>query len=304
MVVRDKPGILRLFFILQGSIVPAITPKLLLIAVLSAAVAWLGAGHPGLFAKVPLTPFTLLGISLSIFLGFRNSACYDRWWEARKLWGQLIHELRSFARATNTLLAAEPETTRRLVRRAIGFPYALAARLRGEDVVAAARPWLPPGELEAMARRRNPTNALVDGLSVEVVGALRRGVLTDMLYPTLEARIVAMAGIQAGCERILTTPLPFAYSLLLHRTAFLFCGLLPFALVDSLGWSTPLATVPIAYAFFGLDALGDELEEPFGHTHNDLPLQALARIVEIDLRDSLGETDLPPPAAPVRHILN
>jgi len=62
------------------------------------------------------------GISLSIFLGFRNNACYDRWWKARKLWGQLIHELRSLARVGNTLLAAEPETARRLVRRAVAFP--------------------------------------------------------------------------------------------------------------------------------------------------------------------------------------
>lgn len=125
MVVRDKPGMFRLFFVLQGSIVPAIAPKLALIAAIGAAVAWFNAGHPGLFGRVPLTPFTLLGISLSIFLGFRNNACYDRWWEARKLWGQLIHELRSLARLTHTLLGSEPETVRRTVRRAVAFPYAL-----------------------------------------------------------------------------------------------------------------------------------------------------------------------------------
>ncbi|MFT3830626.1 MAG: bestrophin family protein [Opitutaceae bacterium] len=304
MVVRDKPGILRLFFILQGSIVPAIAPKLLLIGALSTAVAWAAHRHPGLFAWVPLTPFTLLGLSLSIFLGFRNNACYDRWWEARRLWGQLIHELRSFARVTNTLFVAEPETARRLVRRAVAFPHALAARLRGEDAVAAARPWVSAEESMALALRRNPANALVDLLGADIAGALRRGAIGEMLYPVFDARLSAIAGIQAGCERILSTPLPFAYSLLLHRTAFLFCGLLPFALVDALGWFTPLATAIIAYAFFGLDALGDELEEPFGHTHNDLPLQAMARTIQIDLCDSLGEPDLPAPLVPVRHILS
>lgn len=303
MVVRDKPGMFRLFFVLQGSIVPAIAPKLALIAGIGAAVAWFDAGHPELFARVPLTPFTLLGISLSIFLGFRNNACYDRWWEARKLWGQLIHELRSLARLTNTLLAAEPETVRRTVRRAVAFPYALAARLRGEDIVAAARPWLPAAEATALVARRNPTNGIVDALGSEYAAALRRGVIGEMLFATFDARLAAIAGIQAGCERILTTPLPFAYSLLLHRTALLFCGLLPFALVDALGWWTPLATVIIAYAFFGLDALGDELEEPFGVTQNDLPLHAMARTMEIDLRDALGERDLPAPLAPVRHVL-
>ncbi len=294
---------LRLFFVLQGSIVPAIAPKLAVIAVVATAVAWFGARHPGCFAGVPLTPFTLLGISLSIFLGFRNNACYDRWWEARKLWGQLIHEMRSLARTTTVLLAAEPETVRRTVRRAIAFPQALAARLRGEDLGAAVRPWLSAEEAGAIMARRNPTNALVDALGAEYAGALRRGLIGEMLFATFEARLAGLAGIQAGCERILTTPLPFAYSLLLHRTAFLFCGLLPFALADALGWGTPLATAIIAYAFFGLDALGDELEDPFGLTQNDLPLQAMARVIEIDLRDALGETDLPAPLAPVRHVL-
>ncbi len=192
---------------------------------------------------------------------------------------------------------------RRTVRRAVAFPYALAARLRGEDIVAAARPWLPAAEATALVARRNPTNGIVDALGSEYAAALRRGVIGEMLFATFDARLAAIAGIQAGCERILTTPLPFAYSLLLHRTALLFCGLLPFALVDALGWWTPLATVIIAYAFFGLDALGDELEEPFGVTQNDLPLHAMARTMEIDLRDALGERDLPGPLAPVRHVL-
>ncbi len=294
---------LRLFFVLRGSIVPAIAPKLALIAAIATAVAWFGALHPGCFARVPLTPFTLLGISLSIFLGFRNNACYDRWWEARKLWGQLIHEMRSLTRNTAVLLAAEPESVRRTVRRAVAFPYALAARLRGEDLGAAIRPWLSADEVAAVLARRNPTNALVDGLGAEYAGALRRGLIGEVLFATFDARLAGIAGIQAGCERILTTPLPFAYSLLLHRTAFLFCGLLPFALVDSLAWWTPPATALIAYAFFGLDALGDELEEPFGRTQNDLPLHAMARTIEIDLRDAIGETDLPAPLAPVRHVL-
>ncbi|AKV01368.1 putative membrane protein [Labilithrix luteola] len=91
--------------------------------------------------------------------------------------------------------------------------------------------------------------------------------------------------------------MPFAYSLLLHRTAYLFCLLLPFGLVGAVGLVTPLVAAVVAYTFFGLDALGDELEEPFGLSANDLPIDALARIVEIDLSDAMGVAP-PPPLEP------
>ena len=100
--------------------------------------------------------------------------------------------------------------------------------------------------------------------------------------------------MQAACERIHNTPAPFAYSLLLHRTAWLFCLLLPFGLVDVLGPFTPLVVIIVAYTFFGLDALGDELQEPFGLSDNSLPLRAIVRTIEIDLLDGLGVQPLPP----------
>lgn len=130
-----------------------------------------------------------------------------------------------------------------------------------------------------------------------------------------EGRVDAMRGVQldatlsgltaaaAGCERIKHTPLPFAYSLLLHRTAYLYCFLLPFGLVDSIGVMTPLVAAIVAYTFFGLDALGDELEDPFGEQANDLPLDAICRGIEIELRQALGDADTPAPLQPVDYLL-
>ncbi len=103
-------------------------------------------------------------------------------------------------------------------------------------------------------------------------------------------------------QRIKSTPTPFAYTLLLHRTAWLFCMLLPFGLVSSLELLTPVLVTIIAYTFFGLDALGDELEEPFGLSDNDLPLSAMVRGIEIDLLESLGDT-LPAPLQPQDYVL-
>ncbi|MGC8528464.1 bestrophin family ion channel, partial [Acidiphilium sp.] len=91
--------------------------------------------------------------------------------------------------------------------------------------------------------------------------------------------------------------------LLLHRTAWLFCIFLPFGFVQTLGLATPVVTVILAYAFFGLDALGDELEEPFALSQNALPLNAFVRTIEIAVLEALGAADLPPPLLPVDHVL-
>lgn len=300
MIVRPKPSAWMLFFVLRGSIVPAIAPRLLLVALLSCAAVFVADRYPHAFSAATLAPFTLFGITLSIFLSFRNSASYERWWEARRLWGQLIIELRAFARDCDTLVD-DRSLRERLVRRGIAFAHALAARLRCRPVALDA--WLDAAERSALSRSRNLPDALLRAQGRDLADLLRRGALAPVLYPIFEQRLTGMLAVQAACERILHTPLPFAYTLLLHRTAMLFCVLLPFGLAGTLGWATPVVSVLLAYTLFGLDALGDELEEPFGLAANDLPLDAMLRSIEIDLLEALGESNLPEPLQPVGYLL-
>ena len=118
------------------------------------------------------------------------------------------------------------------------------------------------------------------------------------LAVSMDNTLSAMTAAAASCERIRNTPIPFSYTLLLHRTAYIYCFLLPFGLVDSIGFMTPFVVAVVAYTFFGLDALGDEIEEPFGLEANDLPLDAICRAVEIDMRESVSDTDIPAPLLP------
>jgi putative membrane protein len=304
MIVRPRPGVLGLFYILRGSIVPLIAGRLIVILLLSCAVAWLR--QRGWFAGTHLSavPFSLFGLALSVFLGFRNNICYDRWWEARKQWGELLYLLRNLARESQAVLAApEPAAQARLVRRAIGFAHALLARLRGEDEAAAARPWVEADEGRALGERANVSDALLGAINADLADALRRGILSDIVYQGLLRHVEDCAAVQAACERIHNTPAPFAYSLLLHRTAWLFCLLLPFGLVGALGLFMPLVVIIVAYTFFGLDALGDELQEPFGLSDNGLPLRSIVRAIEIDLLDGLGVRPLPPSLASNDYVL-
>jgi putative membrane protein len=297
MIVRPKPTLWDVLFTLKGSVARDIALKLFVITLLSAVVTLLSFRDPALFSRFSSAPFTLIGLSLSIFMSFRNNACYDRWWEGRKQWGQLFVEVRSLVRETSDL--GDDAGRRALLRSLCGFCHALAARLRDGDEAAAAAAW-SDGALDAAP---NVTDAVLAAAGRAGQSLQASGRIDGWRYQILSARLVAMSGVQAACERIKSTPLPFAYTLLLHRTAYLFCCLLPFGLAQPLGWATPLITAIVSYTFFGLDALGDELEQPFGHDVNDLPLDAIVRGLERDIRAALGERDLPPALEPVGFVL-
>jgi len=290
MIVRTRPNLLTLLFTLRGSILPRVAPKLVGIVLVSCAVVWAEAHWPAFFpVSAGVTPFTVVGLALSIFLSFRNNACYERWWEARKHWGSLIGEVRNLARVLPALL---PDAAPQL-RRLSAFAHGLRARLRALDEAGAVDGKAPGSDLSGP----NATDAVLAAMTRDLAALMRAGRLTDIQFGLLEARIEALSGVHTACERLANTPLPFAYTLLVYRTAWLYCLLLPVGLAGSLGWGTPIVVALVAYTFFGLDALGDELEEPFGTEPNDLPLDAMVRTVDRIVHHALGEP-MPEPLAP------
>lgn len=299
MIVRPRPTLFTLFFILRGSIVPRILPRLVLVCGLSALIVLLHRHFPVTVPAFDGTPYALLGIALSVFLSFRNSACYDRWWEGRRIWGQLVIASRAFARQT---LLLDPADRRRALTLTMAFARAMVRHLR-PDTGADPRALLPPDLRDGFTTSRDRPDFLLRIVAADLVAIRRAGAISDIDWQALEGSLREMSQMQVNCDRILNTPVPFGYTLLLHRTAFVFCLLLPFGFVDMLGWGTPLASTLIAYAFFGLDALGDELERPFDMAPNALPIGTLATLIEINLREALGETDLPPSPLPVDYLL-
>jgi putative membrane protein len=188
------------------------------------------------------------------------------------------------------------------VHRNIAFAYALAGHLRGLDASEAIARFVAEPERARVLASRNRPDALLREAAQELSALRRAGRVSDIPWQALNERLHALSGVLAACERIRFTPLPFSYTVLLHRTAYLFCLLLPFGLVDLMGWMTPVLTAVVAYTFFGLDALGDELEDPFGEEPNDLPLMALSRTAEISLLEALGEP-VPEPLQPRDFVL-
>ncbi|SEB94887.1 putative membrane protein [Pseudomonas saponiphila] len=299
MIVRPKPNLISILFALKGSIAKRIALRCVLITLLASVIVLVETLQPTYFSKVNATPFTLLGLSLSIFMSFRNNACYDRWWEGRKQLGQLIIDVRSLIRESQ-VIDGNPEREG-LLRDLCGFAHSLIARLRHEDEATALRPWAQAG---IDPQHPNLTDRQLQRIGQRCSQWAQQGLISEWRYTLMETRLVSLSQVQAACERIQNTPLPFPYTLLLHRTIYLFCILLPFAMAEPLGWLTPIFTAIVSYTFLGLDEIGNDLEDPFGYDDNDLPCNALLRGLQREVLAALGQRELPPALEPVEYLLS
>ncbi|WKL17358.1 bestrophin family protein [Comamonas testosteroni] len=314
MIVRDRPSGFKLLWIVRGSVLQRIKGVLAVNIVLAIIVT---VAHGTLFhTKIPITPipFTLIGLPLAIFLGFRNNTAYARYWEGRKLWGEIVIYARTLARQCLSLIELDhPIDPRqrandvrvRMVHRAVAFSHVLRAQLRALKDDVAAQQWLTHAEWQRLQQLplNQRTDALMLAMGKDLGQCVRDRRIDPCLAVELDRTLNGFTTAAASCERIRNTPIPFSYTLLLHRTAHLYCFLLPFGLVDITGFMTPFVVAIVAYTFYGLDVLGDELEEPFGMESNDLALDSICRSIEISLSQSLGDPQVPEPLKPVDYLL-
>lgn len=325
MIVREKLSWLRMLFVLKGSALHAIWPRVLFITTVATTLTFVYfdtvSDNPNLkWPTVTIVPFTLVGVALGIFLGFRNNESYSRFWEGRRLWGNLVNTTRSLTRQVRLLVHPAKERSiqssnelrnldevfafhQELTYRIIAYSHALRHHLRNTDPRQDLEPLLSAAELDRVINANNVPLAILQGFSNRIHWAWQHYWISDIHLNVLEQSLTELTSIQGGCERIRNTPIPFAYSVLIHRIVALYCFMLPFGICEQTLWFTPLVVAFISYTFFGLDYIGEEIEEPFGTHPNDLPLQAICRTIEINLRELLGESELPPPLEPVDYVL-
>ncbi|MGX7688800.1 bestrophin family protein [Flectobacillus roseus] len=297
MIQRKKKNWFYMLFIWHGSVLPQLLPRLSLLLVFSMIVVHFN----GTFYdyKIPLNPapFTLFGLAIALFLGFRNNASYDRYWEGRKLWGALVIDSRSLLRQALSLTTYDSNSPqiREFTSILIAFAYALKHQLRHTNADIDLEKRLPSEVFE----RSKSIGFKPTFLQYELANWVKKAKLEDKIdsigQMAMDANLNQLSAIVGGCERIHSTPIPYTYGVLLHRTVYLYCFFLPFGLVDSLGWLTPIITVFIAYTFVAFETIADELEEPFGTEPNDLPLNAMCLTIETTLFEMIGEPVPSPP---------
>lgn len=304
MIVRPRLHWLRMLFVWRGSVLPRILPQLAFTTVLAAWVVWTHGQLGNLKLTLTSVPFSLIGVAIAIFMGFRNNASYERFWEARKIWGALLNDCRSLARQVMTLGDFTPQEKRRLIYGIAAFVHALRHQLRDSDPTEDLKRLIPAEDFERVKTAAYKPAVVLALLGEWFAEARRGGRLDPILVPAIESNLSGLSHELGACERIANTPIPYTYSVIIHRTIYLYCILLPFGLVDSIGLMTPLIVAFISYTFFALEALSDEIEEPFGFMPNDLALDALSTTIERTLRETLGEKDLPEPVKPHDFVLH
>jgi len=293
MIIRDKSNIFQILFAWQGTVLPKVLPELIGLMLISTIIGFLAYYQIVHIPQVPAIGFTIFGIILSIFLGFRNNTCYARWWEGRKLWGSLIASSRHIDRDSKVLSHIRRE---RVLNHVMVFSSTLRDRLRHQT--ANLEQFIGTVELDEQSVQHlndqlNAPQYMLSLIQWELLQAYKEKEITDILYTQVNNHTIELGAVQAGCDRIASTPLPYAYSVLLNRAVYCFCFLLPFSLGSTLGLWTPFLVGLIAYMFLGLDKLSAELEEPFGTQNNDLPLDSIVRLIERELLSSLGKPLLP-----------
>jgi len=242
-----------------------------------------------------------LGTAVAFLIGFRNNSAYGRWWEAHRIWSKLKYDSRSFSLMLQSLLDDGQDTSARLQRmihRQIAFAWRLNRFLRKLPSGAEESELLCDEEHAIVEARHNPPLAILDLQNRDLRELFRSGALDSVRMARMSEMITAFNEVLSSSERLKKTPFPMQYTWFMNYTLTVFLFVLPLSLAGHLGyWSVPFS-LAIGYAFVMLEYVGRYIEHPFENEVNDVPLDYIARTIEIDLRELLGETDLPPVIKP------
>jgi len=263
----------------------------------------------------PDTEISVFGIAVAILLGFRNNEAYNRFWEARIVWGDLTNNARNFAsQVINYVQHPEkqehlpPDATvdvhKELIYRQLAFLNALRLQLRQEKTWNELKPFLSESEYQELNKAVNKATQLNHQQSLRLKELHRSGWIKEQAYVFgLMESVKAFFSAQGRCERLKTTPLPRQYGFFTKSFVWIFVLLLPFGLVQHLGWGAFPIYVILATIFTITERIGNRTEEPFEGKLEDVPMSAICRNIEIDLRQQLGEHQVPAPLEPKDGVL-
>jgi putative membrane protein len=299
MITKKKTNWFRMLFEWNGSVLPQLLPRLFILFCYSMLVVYFRDDLLNYNIYINPAIFTLFGIALAIFLGFRNTVSYDRFWEGRKLWGALLNDTRSLARQAHTLVEGNDYNKERthFIHLLTALVHALKHQLRQTDADGDLKRLLPDSEYDKFKTAVFKPIMILKELGFWVNKVKVSDRIDSITQANFDVNLNKLSDIIGGCERITSTPIPYTYNILLHRTVYIYCFLLPFGFVESTVWITPFVIVFIAYTFVALEAIADELEDPFGIQPNDLALEAMSEMIE----NTLAEIDnekieaIPPP---------
>jgi ion channel-forming bestrophin family protein len=248
--------------------------------------------------EFPLTIPSLLGTLLSLILAFRTGQAYDRWWEARKVWGSIVNNSRSMVRAAQGFTIATDEGKKfveTIGLRQIAWVYALGKSLRGMNASEALNSFVSAEEIAQVKDRANLPNALLQNQSLDIKKARDKNLITDFGQLRLDEIVMTNVDNMGMCERIKGTVFPSPYNLLLHITIYVFAITLTISITDYTGVIEIPCTIIISSIFLAIERVAVLLQDPFENNPSDIPVSTIAKKIEIDLKQMMGDRNLPEP---------
>jgi putative membrane protein len=223
---------------------------------------------------------TLIGLMLGLLLVFRTNTAYDRWWEGRKLWGQLVNDCRNFAVKIAACVRAEQRDKIEIADRLSAFAFALKDHLRGGVKLQS---------LETFEHDEEQPEHVPSYIVARIYDRLERWRLSDQLggfeLLFLDRHAAALLDICGGCERILKTPISRGYRRFILQSIWVYIVTLPWGIVDDIGWWTAPVTIVVAYLLVGIEVLAEQAEDPFGTDIDDLPLDDICATIDRNLQE-------------------
>lgn len=286
----DKRQWFQVLLNLRSSVVPTILPRVLFSGLFSILIVFLYA--QGINVALPVESGIVPSVVLGLLLVFRTNTAYDRFWEGRKLWGGLINTVRNLARTIyvsieeNTTDDREAKITN--LRLLVAFAVATKLHLRSLPVNEDLGHLMPSVYYEKLKKMNNPPLEIAFWISDYLQQQYEQKKINSYQLIALFQLLDKLVDILGGCERILKTPIPLAYNIHLKQLLLIYCITLPFQLVDELHFWTPIFVILISFTVFGIEAIGIEIENPFGFDKNDLPLEQICETMEKNIEDLIS----------------
>ena len=233
--------------------------------------------------------YSLVGFVLSLLLVFRTNTAYDRWWEGRKKWGELVNNSRNLAIKISAL--TDDAQTKQYFSRMIAN-YAISMKEHLREGVITDELDLTRDELKEIENFEHKPNYIISMLYKKLGELKKNGQLTEENYIVIDVNLKSFSDIIGACERIKNTPIPYSYSMFFKKFIFIYVTTLPLAFVHSFGYYSSLVSIFVFYVLVSMEILAEEIEDPFGTDDNDLPTDSLSEKIKANVKEILGDPPL------------
>ncbi|MEN9565901.1 MAG: hypothetical protein RLZZ69_1097 [Cyanobacteriota bacterium] len=277
----------KITFRWRASVIPAIIPRVIFCGFFGLFICLVHSYYRDV--GLPILSTVVPSIVLGLLLVFRTNTAYERFWEGRKLWGALVNSIRNLARTIvvsvkeNSLEDREEKI--KILYLLVVFAMVTKSHLRGQAINNEIIDLLPNSWYKKLQKVHNPPLHVAFLIQDYLQKQYDNDYIDSYQLTSMLKLLDSMVDVLGGCERILKTPIPVAYSIHLKQLLLIYCLTLPFQLVTELAWWTAPIVSVISFTVFGIEQIGIEIENPFGHDANDLPLENICQTIQTNIEE-------------------